>query len=1667
MNTFSRGLFRSFSLFAILAPLAVSAAAPMGVYKGARGGGTAPSFSDYAGLRQFETWFGHQVPRSIEFIANDSWSKFGGAASWAVNLTSGWSPQRWRPTYSIPLLPDDGSSTLAQGAAGDFNSYFANVAQLLIDAGEGDAILRLGWEMNGAWYPWRVLNAADAANYRDYWIQIVTTMRGVTGANFKFDFCPIVGQQSYPPINAYPGDAYVDIVGLDVYNTSYSTSDPATRWSELVNEAYGLKYWADFGAAHGKPLSYPEWATGIRTGDASGGGDDPLFIQNMFTWIATHDVAYHNYWDYQAPDFHGQLSNGQFPNSAAKFKELFGPTFAGQVLAPDKLTATAGNSRVELAWPAVSGATSYNILRSPTLGHTFTTIGSATAAVYTDAGLTNGATFHYVVTAVKSGVESDPSPRVTATPIDATLVDDADSSGVLVTGSWTSSTSGENYYGLDYLHDGNTGATGGKSVRFTPDLPATGSYNVYARWTSGSNRASNTPVVVNSNNGPAALTLNQQVNGGGWYPLGTFDFTAGSAGNVLISNTATDGYVVADAVAFISTSSAQPPAIPGNVTATAASNQVSLAWPVVPGAAGYDVKRSTAANGAYVTVASDLLTTTLTDTGLANGVVYYYTVTAINAVGRSADSTPVGIAPVGPPAAPNALNASVGDASVTLTWSAQGAATSYNVKRATTAGGPYTTVASANTAATYIDTAVSNQVTYYYIVSASNGYGEGPNSAEIAATPQAQYIVDDADPTGVVVTGAWTVSTTAPAYYGSDYLQDGNTGAIGGKSVRLSPNLPSPASVDIYLRWTAGTNRASNVPVDINHAAGTTTVTVNQRNNDGVWILLGRFNFAAGTAGNVTIRNDGADGFVIADAARFVITSPITTPPAPTGLTAATGDSHVTLTWSATSGAGSYSVKRSTVSGGPYSVLASGITTASFTDTTAVNGTTYFYVVSASNLSGDGANSTQAFATPSADSAIAITYVSSGRSYTLGAALVGQTYAFDRTYKITQLSPALTHATMIRTGYDDKTLTTATHLKFTVGQPSILYICYDTRATALPAFLDSSWTLASETFSTTHSLASPFKVFTKTVPAGTITLGANLQPPAAGTWGATAAHYVVLIVPMPPAAATVSLSDLNQVYDGSAKSVTATTVPAGLAVALTYDGASALPTHAGSYAITASVTTPHYTGSASGTLVITKAAANVSIGALTQTYDGSPKNVTAETVPADLGVQFTYDGQSTPPTPAGQYAVIATIMDADYSGSASGSLFITKAPAAISLTGLTHTYDGTAKVASAGTTPAGLAVNYLYDGNATAPVHAGSYAVAADIADPNYTGSTTGTLTIQKANAAIALGGLHQLYDGTPRTVMATTTPAGLTVNLTYENQPNAPIYPGNYAVEAILEDHDYAATIASELQVGITALVRHAPTLNGVLAGSAQVLLPENITLNGRAIVSDHLLVPGTPDVRLNGHPLYGGAIEASGDDAPTNYLVTLNANAALGRLVRRVNAIAWPNVPPPTPPSGTRNVVLNHPTDVAGDFSTVRDLTLNGDAGTLALPPGSYRNIIVNNANTLALGIAGSTQPAVYELQSLKLNGNSHLIVAGPVVLRLASGLVLNASVGDAAQTGSLTVELSAGDVTLNNHAVLYARVVAPAGSVILNGSSQLVGTVICDRLTLNGDSMLDQAP
>jgi hypothetical protein len=323
--------------------------------------------------------------------------------------------------------------------------------------------------------------------------------------------------------------------------------------------------------------------------------------------------------------------------------------------------------------------------------------------------------------------------------------------------------------------------------------------------------------------------------------------------------------------------------------------------------------------------------------------------------------------------------------------------------------------------------------------------------------------------------------------------------------------------------------------------------------------------------------------------------------------------------------------------------------------------------------------------------------------------------------------------------------------------------------------------------------------------------------------GAMAVQTLSLAIGAAKTAATVTLGNLSTTYNGSPRSATATTSPTGLAVNFTYDGGTTAPTNAGSYTVVGTINDAAYTGTATGTLVISKATATVNLGGLSPTYSGTAKTATATTIPSGLGVSFTYDGGASAPTNAGSYPVVATVSDANYTGSASGTLVIGKATATVNLGGLSTAYTGSAQTATATTVPSGLGVSFTYDGSASAPTHAGSYAAVATVSDANYTGSASGTFVIAKATATVSLGGLGATYDGNPKNVTPTTVPSGLVVGVTYDGSSTVPTAVGSYAVAATVSDANYAGSASGTLTIGKATATVTLANLGATYDGSAK----------------------------------------------------------------------------------------------------------------------------------------------------------------------------------------------------------------------------------------------------
>src|ERR1700685_1850802 len=268
------------------------------------------------------------------------------------------------------------------------------------------------------------------------------------------------------------------------------------------------------------------------------------------------------------------------------------------------------------------------------------------------------------------------------------------------------------------------------------------------------------------------------------------------------------------------------------------------------------------------------------------------------------------------PAAPMGVTAVAGNAQVTLNWTASSGATGYYVKRSTTSGGPYTQISTQATASD-TDTGLTNGTKYFYVVSADNSAGQGANSAEVTATP---VLAAPSVPTGLAATAgnaqaslSWAATSGASSYH-----------------VKRSATSGSETQISAPT---------SNSYTDTGLTNGTKYFYV------------------------VSAVNSGGESANSSEVAATP-SAPLTAPATPTGLHATGGNAQVSLSWSASTSAASYNVKRSTTNGGPYNTAVASPTVTNYTETPVTNGTTYYYVVSAVNSAGQSANSAQASATP-------------------------------------------------------------------------------------------------------------------------------------------------------------------------------------------------------------------------------------------------------------------------------------------------------------------------------------------------------------------------------------------------------------------------------------------------------------------------------------------------------------------------------------------------------------------------------------------------------------------------------------------------------------------------------------------------------------------------------
>jgi len=468
----------------------------------------------------------------------------------------------------------------------------------------------------------------------------------------------------------------------------------------------------------------------------------------------------------------------------------------------------------------------------------------------------------------------------------------------------------------------------------------------------------------------------------------------------------------------LNTTCLSAPGSPQNLQATAGHTEVVLTWEASSFTGNstvtdFNVYRSTDASGPFVLIDSTV-ELNHTDSGLTNGQIYWYNITAVNSIGESLPSDTVSATPNPYPDSPELVSAIAGYMSATLNWTApanngSGPITGYGLYYGTEMDSATWTLFD-----TVDDLVLSETVTglvggteYYFGIKAVNADGSSVMSNHLTALP---YSVPGA-PTGLIAVPGdtnITLSWEAPANDGGldidHYIvyQDGVdvqhvngtstviTGLTNGQTYSFkisahnaegygqnssevnstlmtvpgSPTLVSATAsgLDVILTWTAPASDGFSPITGYYVFYGTSDVTTQFGNV-----------ISAGTlTANVTGLTVGTQYFFAVMAVNAVGNSSlsnmlnatlITVPGAPSALSNVTTEVQVTLSWTAPASDGfspitGYLVYRG-ISADDLTLIGNS-TVLTFVDTMVTSGSTYYYKVSAVNAEGEGALSTAA-----------------------------------------------------------------------------------------------------------------------------------------------------------------------------------------------------------------------------------------------------------------------------------------------------------------------------------------------------------------------------------------------------------------------------------------------------------------------------------------------------------------------------------------------------------------------------------------------------------------------------------------------------------------------------------------------------------------------------------
>lgn len=272
-----------------------------------------------AQVRTWQSWRGRAADVVMGYSDRQSWDQIIDP-SWLYENFEGLGAIR---AYGVAMLPqDDTSATLAQCAQGSYDQQWQRFGSNLVASGQGNAILRLGWNFSDINSPWA---ARDPATWKQCWRSIVAAV-SQQAPDAVWEWSTRRGESSAGnPMAAYPGDDVVDIVGVDCFDQGPAATS-AAGWQQQVHNSSGtgLGDYLAFARKHGKKLSVPGWGVSHL-----GGGDNAAFITHMTDFFRqnTTQMAYESYHesDGQPSSMRTALRTSSNPQAAAAYLAVYRP----------------------------------------------------------------------------------------------------------------------------------------------------------------------------------------------------------------------------------------------------------------------------------------------------------------------------------------------------------------------------------------------------------------------------------------------------------------------------------------------------------------------------------------------------------------------------------------------------------------------------------------------------------------------------------------------------------------------------------------------------------------------------------------------------------------------------------------------------------------------------------------------------------------------------------------------------------------------------------------------------------------------------------------------------------------------------------------------------------------------------------------------------------------------------------------------------------------------------------------------------------------------------------------------------------------------------------------------------------------------------------------------